>query len=135
MWLARASILLQTIGSFEIGLAGPPLLLIGGVVISALGFGFNLIVRAMIASLISHDIATLFSFVAFFETAMVAAANPLLSAAFRAGLKWGGYWLGLPFFVSGFLFMGALIIVACVSVSDGDIEPGDGETSETSETS
>ena len=125
MWLARGSMMLQAIGSFGIGLARTPLLVICGVVVNGLGFGFNLIVHAMVASVMSSDIGALFSFVAVLETAMLALANPLLAAVFRAGLRLGGPWLGLPFIIAGFSCIGALVIVACVRVDDGNVDGED----------
>ncbi|KAK3939792.1 efflux pump ustT [Diplogelasinospora grovesii] len=118
LWLARASILLQVVGAFVTGLAHTPPLLILGIVISALGFGYNLLVRGLMTSLLSHDIALLFSLIGFLETAGTVIATPLLTFAFRVGLDWGDSWLGLPFITAGVLFIGATAIVGSVSVGE-----------------
>ncbi|KAM7198756.1 Major facilitator superfamily domain containing protein [Naviculisporaceae sp. PSN 640] len=136
LWLARASIVILLIGSLIIGLASSPQTLISGVALQALGTGFNPLVRGMITNLLTGSPSTggavnqdgtggdhgqriiglLNSVIAFLETAGTMVANPLLGVAFRAGLGWGGQWIGLPFLLAAGLFAGALTIVGLVDV-------------------
>lgn len=134
LWLARASILVQVMGCLIIGLADTPAVLIPGVALQALGTGFHPLVRGIVTNLLvarsrgddgDHNgssaasegnqvVGLLYSVIAFIETTGTMVANPLLAAAFRVGLEWGGSWVGLPFLLAAVLFAGALVIVGFV---------------------
>ncbi|KAM7183034.1 Major facilitator superfamily domain containing protein [Rhypophila sp. PSN 637] len=129
LWLARSSILVQVLGALIIGFAPSPRVLIPGVVLQALGSGFNPLVRGIITNLLEGPnnngddndgdghvevLGLLDSVIAFIETAGSMAAAPLLAVAFRTGLELGRSWMGLPFMVAAGLFGCALVIVGCV---------------------
>ncbi|KAK4207235.1 major facilitator superfamily domain-containing protein [Rhypophila decipiens] len=129
LWLARSSILVQVLGALIIGFAASPGVLIPGVVLQALGSGFNPLVRGIITNLLEGTknngddndgsgrveiLGLLYSVIAFIETAGSMVAAPLLAVAFRTGLELGRSWMGLPFMVAAGLFGCALVIVGCV---------------------
>ncbi|RFU33894.1 hypothetical protein B7463_g2408, partial [Scytalidium lignicola] len=119
LWLVRASSLFLVIGSFTIGLSGHPIPLTIGLIIFALGCGSTFLVRSLITSMVEpHYIGTLYNIMAICEATGLTSAGPTLSAAFRRGLRLGGTWIGLPFFISGSLFAIGGIIVWTLRVPD-----------------
>lgn len=119
--MARGSILVLIGGAFGIGLATTPPSLIIGLSLFSLGSGFNLSARSLLATVASgHHVAMLYTTVTFVEVAGLFVASPALAAFFRIGLKWGGFWVGLPFLSAGCLFTLAAVIFIGVSFSDAD---------------
>jgi hypothetical protein len=77
-------------------------------------------------SLMSRDIAVLYTAIAWLETVGTMAVNPLLAASFRKGIEIGGGWIGLPYYVAAALFSCAAVTVASLTIkeasgSDGEI--------------
>jgi hypothetical protein len=70
---------------------------------------------SMIGGQTSREIARLFATIAIMEALGVLLSGPLLSLAFRWGMKLGGAWLGMPFLLCGVLF--ALIMIITFTVS------------------
>ncbi len=98
--------------------APTPAILISGVALSGLTAGYGVCMRSLMTSLISNDIAMLYTMISMFEILGTIAANPLLSAAFRMGLRLGGVWIGLPYMIAGLLYIGALCLILCVRIND-----------------
>ena len=87
------------------------------------GTGFAAAMRSiaifMIGGQASRDIARLFATIAIMEALEVLLSRPLLSLAFRWGMKLGDAWLGMSFLLCGILF--ALIIIVTLTVSLRDL--------------
>lgn len=87
------------------------------------GTGFAAAMRSIAISMIggqaSRDIARLFATIAIMEALEVLLSRPLLSLAFRWGMKLGDAWLGMSFLLCGILF--ALIMVVTFTVSLRDL--------------
>jgi len=121
LWLARASGLLQIIGGFTVALAPTSAVLFGGVAFSGLAAGYGICARSLMTSLLSHNIAMLYTTINILEVLGIFIASPLLAALFRLGLQWGGAWTGLPFLMAGLLYTGALFIIGWIKVDDTSI--------------
>ena len=72
----------------------------------------------MIVGQTSRDIAQLFATIAIMEALRVLLSRPLLSLAFRWGMKLGDAWLGMPFLLRGVLFAFIMIVTFTVSLRD-----------------
>lgn len=87
-----------------------------------LGTGFAATMRSVAISIIvgqiSRDIARLFATIAIMEALGVLPSRPLLSLAFRWGMKLGDAWLGMPFLLRGVLFAFIMIVTFTVSLRD-----------------
>jgi hypothetical protein len=65
--------------------------MIVGLGISALGSGYNFLIRSLLASVVETDhIGMLYTRISIFETVGVLVAGPLLAMSFRTGMVWGG---------------------------------------------
>ncbi|KAB5551178.1 putative MFS transporter [Coniochaeta sp. 2T2.1] len=106
LWLARASVMLLTVGALTIGLSTTSIVTMIGLGIFALGSGYNFLVRSLLASVVENDhIGMLYTVIGICETVGILVAGPLLAASFRTGMDWGGdIWLGLPYLAAGSLF-------------------------------
>lgn len=113
LWLARASCVILIVGCLVVGLAPTAASMITGLVVYCLGNGYNLVLRSLLAVLVepAHR-GTLFNAAGILESTGAIIAGPLLAAAYRAGLRLGGLWTGLPFFVAVALFGTALFVLA-----------------------
>ncbi|KAH8649270.1 major facilitator superfamily domain-containing protein [Xylariales sp. PMI_506] len=119
LWLIRTSGLLRAAGSFMVGLAPTPALLAAGTCVSSLSAGYMVHMRALMTSMMPHDIAMLYSVISLLETVGILIANPIMAASFRVGMDWGGSWIGLPFIIAGLLYITALVIIGGVKPNDG----------------
>lgn len=77
-----------------------------------MGAAYDLTLRSLLSQLVdaSHR-ATLFTTVAMFECIGGVIAGPLLAISYQVGLRLGGMWIGLPFFLSGLLCTCSLCIL------------------------
>lgn len=118
-WLARGSVVLLMFGAFIIGLAATPVLMIIGVGVLALGSGYTILIRSLLASVVEkHQIGTLYTIIGVLETVGILIAGPLLAFSYRVGLAWEGAWIGLPYIVAGGLFaLAALTLSLVVNMS------------------
>ena len=86
------------------------------------GTGFAATMRSvaifMIVGQTSRDIARLFATIAIMEALRVLLSRPLLSLAFRWGMKLGDAWLGMSFLLCGILFALIMIVTLTVSLRD-----------------
>lgn len=118
MWLARVSVFLLTLGAFVIGLADSPALMAVGLGAMALGSGYALLIRSLLASVVDkHQIGTLYTMIGVLETVGVLVAGPLLAASYRTGMDWEGAWVGLPYIMAGCLFASAALTMSLVRLS------------------
>ncbi|ERS95483.1 hypothetical protein HMPREF1624_07999 [Sporothrix schenckii ATCC 58251] len=113
LWLARTSCVLLIVGCFVVGLAPTAASMIAGLVVYCLGNGYNLVLRSLLAVLVEPEHrGTLYNAAGILESTGAVIAGPLLAAAYRAGLRLGGLWTGLPFFGAVVLCSIALFILA-----------------------
>jgi hypothetical protein len=117
LWLARSSAFLLAVGSLIIGFADITPILILGLSLYALGSGYNLLVRSILASVGAANSGIIFTTISLFENIGGLVAGPLLATSFNAGLGWGGWWIGLPFIVAGCLYSAAVVLIACATLS------------------
>ncbi|TGO27295.1 hypothetical protein BPAE_0044g00300 [Botrytis paeoniae] len=97
--LARASILILTLGSFLIALAPTLPLAILGMAVFTLGAGYVSITRSLITTLVDRQHkGQLYAAVAVVETTGRLIAGPGFAQLYIVGLRLKGIWVGLPFF-------------------------------------
>lgn len=102
LYLARASILILTLGSILIA-ASPTLpLAILGMAVFTLGAGYMSITRSLITTLVDQrHKGQLYAAVAVVETTGRLIAGPAFAQLYILGLRLKGAWVGLPFFGLG----------------------------------
>lgn len=121
LWISRGSVVLLIAGAFVMGLADSPPLFVIGLVLFALGSGYSLSAKSLLATVAGgHHVAMLFTTVSFVEMSGILIASPVLATSFRIGLKWDGAWVGLPFLSAACLFALSAIIIIGVSFGDAD---------------
>ena len=82
---------------------------------------------SMIGRQTSRDIARLFATIAIMEALEVLLSRPLLSLAFRWGMKLGDAWLGMSFLLCGILFAFTMVVTFTVSIRDLSILQTEGD--------
>ncbi|WQF90194.1 Putative major facilitator superfamily, MFS transporter superfamily [Colletotrichum destructivum] len=116
--LARASAALLTLGAFTIGCSDTSVTMVFGLGIFALGSGYNILIRSLLASVVDKDnIGMLYTMMSISETIGALVAGPLLAASFRTGMGWGGPWIRLPYMSAGFLLAVATMVVCSTNLS------------------
>ncbi|KAJ5167488.1 uncharacterized protein N7482_006269 [Penicillium canariense] len=126
--LSQGSGLVSVIGFMAIGLAPVPALLICGLVILSLGSAFDITLRSLATGLVPPDlVGTLYSAIAISQSLGVLIAGPLFAYLFRAGLHFGGTWMGLPFLQAGLFYAIATIAVGYIRVPPAAPDDSDGE--------
>lgn len=118
MWLVRISILVMMVGALCVGLSPTVSLLIASLTIYGLGSGYEFAMRAMLAQVAGDRVATVYTTMSFMESAGDLIASPSLAYVYQVGLRWGGGWIGLPFFTLAGLFGVAAAIVWLVRTRD-----------------
>lgn len=107
------SCILIIAGILAVGLAQDAILMVSGVVISALGSSLLVFFRsAMISLLPDTPLAPLNAVSGMAQSLGIIIAGPLLPAVYSWGLSQGGIWVGVPFLVAS----GVHVIVLAVLV-------------------
>ena len=89
-----------------------------GVVIYALGNGFNAVVRSLVTQIVEPDqIGRLSAVISLVDTVGAILSGPFLAATYRWGLALGGPWIGMPFLTTGGLFVLTLVAVLMVRMN------------------
>lgn len=115
--ISRLSLLFFAIGSLVIAAAPAVAILALGIVIFALGSGFQPAARSLATSFVSQDdTGLLYSVLALMQSAGGLLAGPLLALSFRWGLSLGREWTGIPFAVVAGLFWFGFIAIAFVQL-------------------
>ncbi|KAI8961983.1 MFS general substrate transporter [Daldinia sp. FL1419] len=97
--LARWSYTLLAVGIFVLGLAPTLSGFIFGLILMALGSGFNSLTRSLMSLYVDPEHRSrLFSLVAMADVVGSVYAQPFLAALFALGMKLGGGWIGLPYY-------------------------------------
>ena len=140
LYISRISVAMLMVGSVGIGLSPNPILMAIcmlcslslrqrlmhiGLVIYALGSGFAVAVRSLATSLVEqHQVGRLYAAMTTMEMIGGMAAGPTLSALYGVGLRLGGPWIGLPFVVSGALFLTVALPIWILRLRPKELGPG-----------
>jgi hypothetical protein len=124
LWLARAGVVALVIGIFGIGVAGTSVVLVMGLVVFSLGYGFGPAVRGLLVTLVENRrTGMLFTTMSLLESVGLLVSGPLLAETFKVGMAWGGVWIGLPFMTAGCGMVCAAAIVIVIRVGgSGQLE-------------
>jgi hypothetical protein len=123
--LLKISGTLLAIGSFMVSLAWTPGLLVAGLTFLALGSAFQLLARSLAAAVVSTtERGFLFTAIAVVTGIGQFFAGPVLANAFRKGMDIGGWAIGLPFMITGGLYILATLAVFLVRLNDGPHKVG-----------
>ncbi|KAE8448084.1 hypothetical protein EG329_009849 [Mollisiaceae sp. DMI_Dod_QoI] len=99
LYLARASVLVLTIGAFLVALSPTLPLTVIGMAIFTLGTGYTALARSLATTLVEREhIGQLYALIAVVEVVGALIAGPSLAQFYIVGLRWKGAWVGLPFF-------------------------------------
>ncbi|KAG9230731.1 major facilitator superfamily domain-containing protein [Amylocarpus encephaloides] len=110
--LSMGSCILIIVGVTVVGLAQSSILMVAGVVISALGSSLLVSFRcAMIALFPQTPVASLNAVTAIAESFGILISGPVLAAIYSWGLSQGGIWTGAPFLLASGLHILALAII------------------------
>ncbi|OJJ03079.1 hypothetical protein ASPVEDRAFT_42597, partial [Aspergillus versicolor CBS 583.65] len=122
--IAQGSALFPVFGFTLMGFASHPALFSTGMTILALGSGFYAALRSLASSLVPETQAGLLNTtIGLVQGVGGMVAGPALAGAFSYGMKLGGPWIGLPYFVAAVLFTGAGLGICGVTLSNA---PDDG---------
>lgn len=117
LYLARICALISSIGAFIIGFSESISVLVLGLGLFTLSYGYPMLIRGLLASSINgRHAGVMYTTISLFESMGTIVAGPLLSASFRQGMKWGEAWLGLPFLLTGVLFGSATVGILSVGL-------------------
>ncbi|KAL4882183.1 major facilitator superfamily domain-containing protein [Aspergillus karnatakaensis] len=115
--ITRFSAVLLVLGCMTMALAPTAGFFIVGLSILALGSGFIATLRGVASALVSEEhVGLLNTSIALVQGAGGVVAGPALAGAFNLGMKKGGVWIGLPYFVAAGLFAGVGIVTGGVRV-------------------
>ncbi|KAK5112042.1 hypothetical protein LTR62_004576 [Meristemomyces frigidus] len=103
LYLARGSQALLAVGYLLVGISPNIPTVVASMILASLGMGLYLMIRSFLTSLVpSHHIARVYSIITLLETLGGMFGGALTAALFKAGLRLGGGWIGLPWlFVGG----------------------------------
>jgi len=106
LWIVRGSVFPLTIGAALMGFASSGATLSISLAIYTLGLGLPSAVQSFATGAVSPaHISILYVAIGMADTIGSLIAAPLLASSFSLGLKLGGGWIGLPFFISAVLFV------------------------------
>ncbi|KAI1807049.1 MFS general substrate transporter [Daldinia bambusicola] len=115
--LARWSYALLAVSLFVLGLAPTLSGFVFGLLLMALGSGFNSLTRSLMSLYVDPEHRSrLFSLVAMVEVVGSVYAQPFLAALFALGMKLGGGWIGLPYYGLSVLITVAVALLYFVKV-------------------
>ena len=104
-----------TVGILIIGLAPNIVLLFFGDILVTFGVGASGILHSLLSNQVEKDqVAKLFTAMTMIQLVGAMVGDPLLALSFSKGIEMGGGWLGLPYLLSGALF---LIVAVPVSLA------------------
>ncbi|KAJ3496587.1 hypothetical protein NLG97_g2554 [Lecanicillium saksenae] len=112
IFLAQLSLAIMTIGYFGIGSASTSAVMLAFLSFMSLSKGHEFIMRSLLAQAAGEaNVGVVYTTNSVLETVGMAVAGPLMAAAFRRGLEWGGVMIGFPFFVASVvLFLGSCLV-------------------------
>ena len=112
-WIVRVSAVISILGTLGMGLAPTASLFIAAIIFGQMGGGMMLALRSMLTELVDQtNVALLMTMLGVFITVSEMIAGPLLAQMFHVGMKWGGIWIGMPFFTSAaMLAVGTAMVI------------------------
>lgn len=120
LWLARLTVLCLPFGFILMSLSPKLALMAVGMVFTALGSGCGSLVRSIANSMVDiNQVARLNGAISIVDTLGILVSGPLLAEVFSLGLRMGGAWIALPFFIAAILTAIASLILWLVKVPDG----------------
>ncbi|KAH8201485.1 hypothetical protein TruAng_004333 [Truncatella angustata] len=109
LWLCTGSCILIAVGVAVVGVSQSPILMVAGVVVSALGSSLLVSLRSAMISLFPHTpMASLNAVAGMAQSLGILISGPVLAATYSWGLSQGGIWVGAPFLLASGLHFIAL---------------------------
>ncbi|KAI4215972.1 MAG: hypothetical protein LQ351_001468 [Letrouitia transgressa] len=103
--LARVSFSLAAVGYLLQALAPSIPFFILGLTVAMMWVGAAVLVKSLLSELVARDqVGRVFTVMGLLQTAWALVAEPLELGLWKAGLRQGGRWIGLPFGVAGAAF-------------------------------
>lgn len=128
--MVRASAIILAFGSLLFALSSETVILIASISVLTLGDGIEAAMRSLLTSLIPPlQVSTVYTGVAVVSSAGGIIAGPILAMTFKVGMRAGGRWLALPFYVVAALCFLILMAVCRVQLRKTD-ETEDATTSD-----
>lgn len=116
-WIVRVSAVISVLGALGMGLAPTASLFIAAMIFGEMGGGMMLALRSMLTEMIDQtNVALLMTMLSVFMTVSELISGPLLAQMFHVGMKWGGAWIGMPFFTCAVMLAVGTVMVICVPV-------------------
>jgi hypothetical protein len=104
--LIKASMVFAAIGSLVMGTSHSPPGVFVGVTIALLGSGFGPFMLSLLTTMVQkNETAFLYMCLTVSGTTGALAGTPLLQVALAKGIKLGGEWIGLPFYLAVVLYV------------------------------
>lgn len=118
LWLCTGSCILIAVGVAVVGASQNPILMVAGVVISALGSSLLVSLRSAIISLFPQTpMAALNAVAGMAQSLGILISGPVLAKTYSWGLSQGGIWVGAPFLLASGLHFIALIDIFYLRVT------------------
>jgi hypothetical protein len=114
-WIARTCLVILVISYCMAGLAETLLVFLIAIILSAVNFCLNPALRSLLLAMAtSAGAGAVLSAVEVLNALSAVVSGPIIAASFRLGLRWGGKWLGLHWFVAMLILLPGAIIVLCM---------------------
>lgn len=115
VWIARTCLVVLVIAYCMAGLADTLLVFVTAVVLSGVNFCLNPALRSLLLAMAhSAGAGAVLSAVEVLNALSAVVSGPIVAAGFRLGLRWGGKWLGLHWFIAMLILLPGAIIVVCI---------------------
>ncbi|KAI0395036.1 major facilitator superfamily transporter [Xylariaceae sp. FL0594] len=125
--LARCSFFILVPGLLLLGVAPTLATLVFGLLVLSLGSGFNSFTKSLMSLYVDHaHRSRLFSLVGMVEVVGSVYSGPMLAGLFSSGMKRGGVWIGLPYFVLSSITAVASVLLLLVQVPQAKPPAGSG---------
>jgi hypothetical protein len=121
LWLARLTVLCLPFGFILMSLSPKLALMAVGMVFTALGSGCGILVRSITNRMVDiTQVARLNGAISIVDTLGILVSGPLLAEVYGLGLRMGGAWMALPFFIATILTAIASLILWLVKLPEGE---------------
>ncbi|KAF2277336.1 putative MFS transporter [Westerdykella ornata] len=118
--MAKLTIFLIAISFIFLALAPQVWLILIGLIIYAVGSGFNTFTRSLVSSLVDPAmIGTLYSTLSVADTTGSLLAGPLVATTYKLGMQLGGIFHGMPYMLSFGLCAIAALVMSRLKLNDG----------------
>ena len=104
--VVRGSLIFVIIGYLILAWGPVPGIFCFGVLISACGIGLYSAMRSLVTSLVHPDqVSRLYAIMAIGDTLGAMLYSPLISKGYGWGMKLGGHWTGMVFFICALIYL------------------------------